>query len=208
MSQKSCNVISDIPLIPFRTSPSSTTKTRRSPSPSSPLDEDRYIFNDHDFDSDTQMVDRRAPSRSGQPLLPKNDVERGRTAHDAPGASSEPPIFSRRSSMRSRSPDTVAKLAAKQKYTYAAFFLVLSLVSFTVQTETAVYIQHTLGWKKAYCMLLVNLLLFTTGAALTQNLLVILPMAPGLFSGLLNSSFCEFKKEKCHGKLFGGGTFT
>jgi drug/metabolite transporter (DMT)-like permease len=29
----------------------------------------------------------------------------------------------------------------------------LSLISFVVQTETAVYIQHTLGWNKAYCML-------------------------------------------------------
>jgi len=55
--------------------------------------------------------------------------------------------------MRSRSPDTQAKLAARKKYTYAAFFLVLSLIAFTVQTETAEYIQHDLGWNKAYCML-------------------------------------------------------
>jgi hypothetical protein len=57
--------------------------------------------------------------------------------------------------MRSRSPDTQAKLATRKKYTYAAFFLGLSLVSFVVQTETAVYIQHELGWNKAYCMLFV-----------------------------------------------------
>lgn len=55
--------------------------------------------------------------------------------------------------MRSRSPDTQAKLATRKKYTYAAFFLGLSLVSFVVQTETAVYIQHELEWDKAYCML-------------------------------------------------------
>jgi len=55
--------------------------------------------------------------------------------------------------MRSRSPDTQAKLATRKKYTYAAFFLGLSLVSFVIQTETAVYIQHELGWNKAYCML-------------------------------------------------------
>jgi len=30
------------------------------------------------------------------------------------------------------------------------------LISFAVQTETAVYIQHNLGWKKAYCMLYVD----------------------------------------------------
>lgn len=46
-----------------------------------------------------------------------------------------------------------AKLATQKKYSYAAFFLALSLVSFTIQTETAVYIQHELHWDKAYCML-------------------------------------------------------
>ncbi|KAK0619081.1 hypothetical protein B0T14DRAFT_565973 [Immersiella caudata] len=55
--------------------------------------------------------------------------------------------------MRSRSPGTNARLAAKKKYTYAAFFLVASLVSFTVQTELAAYVQNGLGWDKAYCML-------------------------------------------------------
>ncbi|KAH8896509.1 hypothetical protein GQ53DRAFT_743652 [Thozetella sp. PMI_491] len=55
--------------------------------------------------------------------------------------------------MRSRSPATNARLAARKKYTYAAIFLVVSLVSFTVQTELASYIQHDLGWDKAYCML-------------------------------------------------------
>ncbi|KAK0652492.1 putative DUF6 domain protein [Cercophora newfieldiana] len=55
--------------------------------------------------------------------------------------------------MRSRSPGTNARLAARKKYTYAAFFLVASLVSFTVQTELAAYVQNDLGWDKAYCML-------------------------------------------------------
>ncbi|ETN38216.1 uncharacterized protein HMPREF1541_06247 [Cyphellophora europaea CBS 101466] len=41
----------------------------------------------------------------------------------------------------------------RRKYYYAAFFLVVSLISFVVQTETAVYIQHELKWDKAYCML-------------------------------------------------------
>ncbi|KAG7289935.1 hypothetical protein NEMBOFW57_006312 [Staphylotrichum longicolle] len=59
--------------------------------------------------------------------------------------------------LRSRSPTLAAADAAhreaRRKYTYAAFFLVVSLVSFTVQTELAAYIQHDLGWDKAYCML-------------------------------------------------------
>jgi hypothetical protein len=55
--------------------------------------------------------------------------------------------------MRSRSPNTLAMLDTRKRYIYAAFFLVLSMIGFTVQTETAVYIQHELGWNKAYCML-------------------------------------------------------
>jgi len=43
--------------------------------------------------------------------------------------------------------------AVRKKYTYAAFFLLLSLVSFVIQTETAVYIQQELKWNKAYAML-------------------------------------------------------
>ncbi len=123
-------------------------------------------FGDEDeshFDSEAdEMGDRRPPlhrptdGRSHQPLLHRDDYdeERGRSGHSL---SSEPPVrpplFSRSSTMRSRSPDTQAKLATKKKYTYAAFFLGLSLVSFVIQTETAVYIQHDLGWNKAYCML-------------------------------------------------------
>ena len=52
-----------------------------------------------------------------------------------------------------RDPETQAKHETRKKYTYAAFLLALSLVSFTVQTETAVYIQHQLKWEKPYCML-------------------------------------------------------
>jgi hypothetical protein len=118
---------------------------------------------DSDFEEDIgRMGDRRPPlhrptdGRSQQPLLHKDDEERGRTGHhdsQSPDISARPPLFTRRSTMRSRSPDTQAKLATKKKYTYAAFFLMLSLVSFVVQTETAVYIQSELGWNKAYCML-------------------------------------------------------
>ena len=52
-----------------------------------------------------------------------------------------------------RDPQAQAHLETRRKYTYAAIFLVLSLISFTVQTETAVYIQHQLKWEKPYCML-------------------------------------------------------
>lgn len=69
------------------------------------------------------------------------------------GTPRQRPTFSRRSTLRSRSPATNARLAARKKYTYAAFFLVVSLISFCVQTELAAYVQHDLGWNKAYCML-------------------------------------------------------
>jgi len=54
-----------------------------------------------------------------------------------------------------RDPETQAKFETRKRYTYAAITLALSLVSFTVQTETAVYIQHQLKWEKPYCMLYV-----------------------------------------------------
>ena len=56
--------------------------------------------------------------------------------------------------MRSKSPTyATPENLTRRKYIYAAFFLMVSLVSFVVQTETAVYIQHELKWDKAYCML-------------------------------------------------------
>ncbi|KAJ9632166.1 hypothetical protein H2203_000569 [Taxawa tesnikishii (nom. ined.)] len=65
-----------------------------------------------------------------------------------------PSLTQRRSTyFHERDPVADARSATKRKYTYAAAFLILSLISFTVQTETAVYIQHTLKWNKAYCML-------------------------------------------------------
>ncbi|KAF4633556.1 hypothetical protein G7Y89_g4565 [Cudoniella acicularis] len=124
-----------------------------------PLEEEDFSDFGSDFDG---MDDRRPPlhrpmdGHSHQPLLHKdNDDEIARGRDGYPGSPDPPerPHFSRRSTMRSRSPDTQAKLATRKKYTYAAFFLGLSLVAFVVQTETAVYIQSELGWNKAYCML-------------------------------------------------------
>lgn len=60
---------------------------------------------------------------------------------------------SRRSALRSRSPQLAASSTARKRYTLAAFFLVICLVSFVVQTELSAYIQQSLGWNKAYCML-------------------------------------------------------
>ncbi|KAK7431753.1 hypothetical protein QQZ08_001690 [Neonectria magnoliae] len=121
---------------------------------------------------------RPTDGRSGTPLLHKQqaDEERGRAGfarlsddgrRSSRGSSRdrspyhhnemiERPSFSRRSTMRSRSPQTAAEAnvsSTRKKYTYAAFFLAVSLVSFCVQTELSAYIQHDLGWDKAYCMM-------------------------------------------------------
>lgn len=112
---------------------------------------------DYDFDEEEgEMGDTRPPlhrptdGRSGVPLL-KDD--RGRASYDAPNGSARPAFAARRSTFRSRSPDMEGSSATKKKYTYAAFFLLLSLVTFVVQTETANYIQKDLGWNKAFAML-------------------------------------------------------
>jgi hypothetical protein len=93
----------------------------------------------------------RRPSE-GRSHLPLLQDDRGRPSYDSPDDPNRRTL-SRRSQLRSRSPDATALLATKKKYTYAAFFLVLSLVSFVIQTETAVYVKRELGWNKAYCML-------------------------------------------------------
>lgn len=108
---------------------------------------------------------RTTDQRTGTPLLHEHVsddeehhahlISRGRSPiHDPSSTSYHAPTLSRRSTLRSRSPTTsTARLAARKKYTYAAIFLCVSLVSFTVQTELASYIQTELGWDKAYCML-------------------------------------------------------
>jgi hypothetical protein len=115
---------------------------------------------DSDFESDGEggdMAERPAlyrptDGRSEQPLLKD---ERGRPSYDSPHSSARPAFATQRSTFRSRSPDHEAQNATRKKYTMAAFFLGVSLISFVIQTETAVYIQHELKWNKAYCMLLV-----------------------------------------------------
>ena len=82
-----------------------------------------------------------------QPLL---DADKSRHSYDNPVR----PSHSRRSSrFQDRDLEELAHKATKKRYTIAAGFLLVSLVSFAVQTETAVYIQHNLKWNKAFCML-------------------------------------------------------
>ena len=109
---------------------------------------------DLNVDSDTMPSDLRrsslrpVDSRAQAPLLSPGDKP-----DDYEQA--ESPSLSRRRSSRFRERDSAqrAKDANKKRYTYAAGFLGLSLVTFAIQTETAVYIQHNLHWNKAYCML-------------------------------------------------------
>lgn len=142
-------------------SPSSLLQTSSAPGRQERLGPDsgsqvKWAADREDEDEEEDEMAERPPmhrptdGRSHQPLLKD---ERGRPSYDAPNGSARPPFAARRSTSRSRSPDLDATSATRRKYTYAAFFLVLSLISFTIQTETAVYIQHALGWNKAYCML-------------------------------------------------------
>lgn len=126
----------------------------------STVDDRKRSYSDEDFEvEDESMGDRdtRPPflhrpsdGRSHTPLLKE---EGGRQSYDMPNGSSRPAFPARKSMFRSRSPDIEGSAATRRKYTYAAFFLGLSLVSFVIQTETAVYIQRDLGWTKAYAML-------------------------------------------------------
>lgn len=106
----------------------------------------RELSSDMPSDLRPQLT-RPTDGRSHQPLL-----SRDRSASDFT-TFKRPSLTPRTSTFRERDSLHDAHDATKKKYTYAAAFLVLSLISFTVQTETAVYIQHTLKWNKAYCML-------------------------------------------------------
>ncbi|OJJ49946.1 hypothetical protein ASPZODRAFT_1074071 [Penicilliopsis zonata CBS 506.65] len=92
-----------------------------------------------------------------EPLLRDDSDRHGRLSgrRDSIGNTEARPMLhhSTRPTIRSRSPEYTADNATRQKYIIASGFLLLSLVSFVVQTETAVYIQHELHWDKPYCML-------------------------------------------------------
>ncbi|KAL4895870.1 hypothetical protein BDV59DRAFT_173303 [Aspergillus ambiguus] len=101
----------------------------------------------------------RHDARSHQPLLKDEDEHlRGRLSNaslDHGDVEGRPMLHhhTRRPTIRSSSPEHAAEQATRQKYLIASGFLLLSLASFVVQTETAVYIQHELHWDKPYCML-------------------------------------------------------
>ncbi|KAH0848029.1 hypothetical protein AYO21_03607 [Fonsecaea monophora] len=110
---------------------------------------------DDDMAGRTSMHQPLGPE-SHEPLLgeDKHTNTRGRPESPSLHGSSRPALSSRRSTFRSRSPSYVQpEDMVRRKYIYASFFLILSLISFVVQTETAVYIQHELKWDKAYCMM-------------------------------------------------------
>ena len=127
---------------------------------------ERESDSDQDLEEDEDMGERPPLHRptDGRSQMPLLKEDRGRPSYDGE-ANMRPGVITRRSTFRSKSPDLAGATATRKKYTYAAFFLLLSLISFVIQTETAVYIQHELKWNKAYCMLQVTSAKFPTSQA-------------------------------------------
>ncbi|KAJ5247582.1 hypothetical protein N7468_002565 [Penicillium chermesinum] len=114
-------------------------------------------------DSDEMNVNRPplhrpTDGRSQQPLL--KDERRSRLSQSSIGngdAEGRPMLHhTRRPTIQSQSSGNDAARATRKKYLIASGFLLLSLASFVVQTETAVYIQHDLHWDKPYAMLYIT----------------------------------------------------
>ncbi|CAG7947140.1 unnamed protein product [Penicillium nalgiovense] len=106
--------------------------------------------------SNRPPLHRPTDGRSQQPLLKDDHHRRSRSRSSFANADAEgQPMLheTRRPTIRSKSPEHDAARATRKKYLVASGFLLLSLVSFVVQTETASYIQNELHWKKPYCML-------------------------------------------------------
>ena len=140
-----------LPLDPgIRGAVGGTQASARLDKPESDSDLESEVEEEDNMASERPPLHRPTDGRSQVPLLKE---ERGRPSYDSPNGSARPMFVARRSTFRSRSPEFDTQTETRRKYTYAAFFLALSLVSFVIQTETAVYIQHELGWNKAYCML-------------------------------------------------------
>lgn len=126
----------------------------------------RQTFRTGEEEEDIDAWGELSPTEEDMPSdlrLPMHRPHDGSKSHNQPLLSGgdkqsdsspvRPALGRRRSTFKERDPERAAKAATRKKYTYAGCFLLLSLISFTVQTETAVYIQHTLKWNKAYCML-------------------------------------------------------
>ncbi|QIW96018.1 hypothetical protein AMS68_001536 [Peltaster fructicola] len=112
------------------------------------IDEEQPNADGVDMPSDLRSPEHRPDSRSQQnkPLL-------ARDKQDTYSERSQSTDRLQRSGFYERDWEELARAATRKRYTYAAGFLLISLVSFAIQTETAVYIQKNLGWRKAYCML-------------------------------------------------------
>jgi hypothetical protein len=105
---------------------------------------------DADMPSDLKPQLNRAGSHLlHQPLLAGDKPQR----YASPSRSRNASRTRQSSRFRERESQTATRDDTRTRYTYAAIFLVISLITFAIQTETAVYIQHTLKWNKAYCML-------------------------------------------------------
>ncbi|KAB8346030.1 hypothetical protein FH972_023082 [Carpinus fangiana] len=123
------------------------------------FDEQAWIDDeDPEMPSDLRPALKQSRSASGtqhtRPLLGKGGSNESNGYSTTPGDVARPGSGPRRrSTFKSRDPEAAAKAATRKRYTYAAFFLVVSLIAFAVQTETAVYINNYLGWKKSYAML-------------------------------------------------------
>jgi hypothetical protein len=121
----------------------------------------KEVEEDDESDFDPWDDDIEGASGVDDPNMP-SDHRAGRSSQNLPLLAGDKQgdyeerdasTHTRHSRFREQDPEQLAKQATKKRYTYAACFLVVSLISFAVQTETAVYIQHNLGWKKPYCML-------------------------------------------------------
>jgi len=97
----------------------------------------------HNMPSDLRSQQHRS-TKSQQPLLSQDKAYTDYASPHRPATTSR---------FHERDPQESDKSTTRKRYTYAACFFILSLISFTIQTETAVYIQHTLKWNKAYSML-------------------------------------------------------
>lgn len=112
----------------------------------------------HDSDGAIEMsrpsMQQPMDGRAEQPLLKDEHARFSGPDFESGDAEGRPMLHhSRRPTIRSKSPEGDAKQTTRRKYLIASGFLLLSLFSFVVQTETAVYIQHELHWDKPYCML-------------------------------------------------------
>ena len=111
---------------------------------------------DDDMSQPRPPLLRPTDGRSQQPLLQEENRRLSGSSAVEEGpmlAPSEERHPRTQSFARSRSPEYRAEHLTRRKYLIAGGFLLLSLASFVLQTETAAYIQHDLGWAKPYAML-------------------------------------------------------